>query len=298
MPADTIALLRPKDPEKLKPYLDLDGEEETDFPYAEELEGGAFLVHTFQPFAVFQGDHDEGRVWLESLGVALSDAHDDPRGVLFFPDDHEPTATTYAEVVAEVEAHGIWIPLAALSKDEATARNARLAKDLAEAQRMVAELTGEPIEGEEAIATEIEELARRLQGSAAAAGGDPAFGAARMFEDVQKQLMGALGLPMVSGETLVVLLDHPPEAELDEADVADAYELPDGSIALHTFVAPSAAEELRAELGGVRRDWVKAHTDPRGVPTFSSVHLDGLGDVTSYAEVLERLGDEVTFLVP
>ncbi len=294
MPADAIALLRPKDPEKLRPYLDLDDDDESDGLYAEELEGGAFMVHTFQPFAVFQGDHDEGRVWLEGLGDALAHAHDDPRGVLFFPDDKEPEGSTYDAVVAEVEAHGIWIPFATLGEAEAAERNARLAKDLEDAKRMVAALTGGG-SGEGPSPDELEALARRLQGSSESA--DPAFGAAKMFEDVQRQVMSALGLPMVSGDTIVLMVDHAPNVELDEVDVADAFELQDGSVALHTYVPLASREELLAELRGTRADWVKGHTDARGIPTFSSVHLDDLEDVTSYADVLERLGAEVTFLV-
>lgn len=295
MPADAIALLRPKDPEKLRPYLDLDDDEESDGHYAEELSDGAFMVHTFQPFAVFQGDHDEGRLWLEGLGDALPHAHDDSRGVLFFPDDLEPEGTTYEEIVATVEKRGIWIPPMPLGQAEAADRNARLAKDIEDAKRMVAALTGGE-GGAAANPEELEALARRLQGSTE--GIDPAFGVAKMFEDVQRQMMSALGLPAPTGDTIVVLVSGAPEVELDEVDVVDAFELGDGSVALQTYVPLASSAELLAELRGARAEWIAKHADPRGVPTFSSAHLDDLEDVKDYADVLARLGDEVKFLVP
>lgn len=296
MAADAIALLRPKNLEKLKPYLDLDGEdgdgEGDDRPYAEALEDGSLLVHTFQPFAVFQGDLDEGRLWLEGLGEALSHAHDADR-VLFFPDDREPEGTTYQDVIDEMEEHGVWIPFRPLDAGEAAERNARLASDLEEAKRMVARLTGDA--GDEGpAAEELEALADKLRKSAT--GTDPGFGVAKMFEDVQKQLMGAFGIPAPTGDTIVVLVDRAIVAELDEADVVDAFELGDGSMALQTYVPLDSKEALRAELSGPRKDWIATHTDARGVPIFSSAHLDDLEDVASYDEVIARLGDAVTFL--
>lgn len=107
--ADAIALVRPRVREKILPFLDLDeGEEESDGIYAEELSDGAFLLHTFQPYEVFANDPDEAATWLEVFGDALPDIHDDARGMLFFPDDVEPDATTYEAVVTEVGERGQW----------------------------------------------------------------------------------------------------------------------------------------------------------------------------------------------
>ena len=85
--ADAIALFRPRVREKLVPFLDLDeDDEESEGLYAEELEDGSVLVHTFQPFEVFANDPGEGHTWLEQFGDALEEVHDDPRGMLFFID--------------------------------------------------------------------------------------------------------------------------------------------------------------------------------------------------------------------
>lgn len=110
--ADAIVVFHPRDPSKLEPFLDLDEDsEESDGIYAEKLDDGTYLVHTFQPFAVFLGNPDEALNWLEQFGDALDDCHDDPRGLLFFPDDLEPDGTTYDAIVAEVADKGLFVPL-------------------------------------------------------------------------------------------------------------------------------------------------------------------------------------------
>jgi hypothetical protein len=110
--ADAVALFHPANPEALKPFLDLDEAEESEGIYAEELEDGSFLLHTFQPFAIFEENGSEAREWLAQFGDALDQVHDDPRGVLFFPDTLEPEATTYAGVVEEAAEEGVWVSLA------------------------------------------------------------------------------------------------------------------------------------------------------------------------------------------
>lgn len=108
--ADAVALFRPRIREKLTPFLDLDDEsDESDGLYAEALADGSFLVHTFQPFSAFEDDPDEVLEWLSQFGDAFADIHDDPRGLLVFPDTLEPDAQSYEQVVAAVEHDGIWI---------------------------------------------------------------------------------------------------------------------------------------------------------------------------------------------
>lgn len=115
---DAIALFRPKNKSMILPFLDLDDSEESDGLYAEELEDGSFLVHTFQPFGVFEANPHEARVWLEQFGRVLPEVHDDPRGLLFFPDDNEPESMTYDAVVTEVGEDGVWIALTEVDDDE------------------------------------------------------------------------------------------------------------------------------------------------------------------------------------
>jgi hypothetical protein len=112
MSADAIVVFHPTDPSKLEPFLDLDEEsEESEGIYAEKLDDGTYLVHTFQPFDVFLQNPDEALNWLEQFGDALPECHDDPRGLLFFPDDLEPDATSYDAIIAEVADQGLFVPI-------------------------------------------------------------------------------------------------------------------------------------------------------------------------------------------
>jgi hypothetical protein len=112
MSADAIVVFHPTDPSKLEPFLDLDEEsEESEGIYAEKLDDGTYLVHTFQPFEVFLQNPDEALSWLEQFGDALADCHDDPRGLLFFPDDLEPEATSYDAIIAEAADQGLFVPI-------------------------------------------------------------------------------------------------------------------------------------------------------------------------------------------
>lgn len=112
MSADAIVVFHPSDPSKLEPFLDLDDEsEDSEGIYAEKLDDGTYLVHTFQPFDVFLQNPSEALEWLDQFGDALSDCHDDPRGLLFFPDDLEPEGTRYDAIVAELADRGLFVPI-------------------------------------------------------------------------------------------------------------------------------------------------------------------------------------------
>ncbi|MFO0738397.1 MAG: hypothetical protein U0270_21060 [Labilithrix sp.] len=112
MSADAIVVFHPSDPSKLEPFLDLDDEsEESEGIYAEKLDDGTYLVHTFQPFDVFLENPEEALTWLEQFGDALPDLHDDPRGLAFFPDDLEPAATNYDAVIAEIADRALFVPI-------------------------------------------------------------------------------------------------------------------------------------------------------------------------------------------
>lgn len=177
MSADAVALFRPKDPAKLRPFLDLDDEtEESDGLYAEPLGDGAMLVHTFQPFEVFEQNPDEAREWLAQFGDALPDVHDDPRGLLFFPDSIEPEGTTYDAVVAEVGDEGVWIATLLAAEDALDGDAAAWPPgglppiDMQTLQAFAGQLLG----GADAPAT--------------------SFQVAKLFENVQQDLLEALGM--------------------------------------------------------------------------------------------------------
>lgn len=185
--ADAVALFRPRSLEALKPFLDLDDEsEESDGLYAESLDDGSILVHTFQPYAAFAADEAAASEWLAQFGDALPEVHADPRGLLFFPDTCEPEARTYEDVVREVEAEGTWIATSEVA-DDLAALGLPLGAlppgvDFAQLQELAAQLVG-----------------------GGGAGGPQAqatsFDIGRMFEGVQQQLMEALGGAGASAET-------------------------------------------------------------------------------------------------
>ncbi len=200
MSADAVALFRPKDAAKLRPFLDLDDEtEESDGLYAEALDDGAMLVHTFQPFEVFEQNPSEAREWLAQFGDALPDVHEDPRGMLFFPDTCEPDSTSYDAVVTEVGEEGIWISTSlevASDEDEAYA--------------------GWPAEALPPIDMQtLQAFAGQLLGGDAPA---TSFQVARLFEGVQQELLEALGIPDLAREQPA---EAPGEDAVEPADRPD-----------------------------------------------------------------------------
>src|SRR5690348_5107163 len=75
------------------------------------LEKSAVLFSTFLRFGDAAKEPAELHAHLSALfGNDLARIHDDARGVLVFPDACEPRGRTYAAVVSEVEAAGVWIP--------------------------------------------------------------------------------------------------------------------------------------------------------------------------------------------
>ena len=207
MSADAVAVFRPKDPAKLRPYLDLDETEESDGIYAEALEDGAMLVFTFQPFEVFEQNPDEAQEWLAQFGDALPEVHDDPRGLLFFPDTCEPESTSYDAVVTEVGDRGVWIPVTADETSELGDEGAAWAAgglppiDMQTLQAFAGQL----LSGGEAPATP--------------------FQVAKLFENVQQELLEALGIQEIAGERRAETRGEEPappagDAE-DEADAPD-----------------------------------------------------------------------------
>lgn len=196
---DAIALFRPKNRSMLEPFLDLDEGEESDGLYAEPLEDGSFLVHTFQPFEIFVAHPSEARAWLSQFGVALPEVHDDPRGLLFFSEDDEPEeAATYEAVVAEIGDRGLWVSLSDVVDDEEDAWGAEEGDlDLEKIQTLIREgglppaememlhkmagLFGGPTTGAAASSFEIGQLFQNMQreifetlaGSAEASSGEP-----------------------------------------------------------------------------------------------------------------------------
>jgi hypothetical protein len=101
---DAVALLRIR---KLAPPQDAFGGEHT-----VQHRGNASLVNTFNRFDGTAPD--EHALALRRVLGSLLDAHDDSRGILFFPDVCEPRAKSYDAIVHEVGGAGVWAPNVAL----------------------------------------------------------------------------------------------------------------------------------------------------------------------------------------
>ncbi len=280
MDADAIALLRPLDFAALAPYLDLDEDsEESDGLYAEVLDDGAVLVHTFQPFATFAANPLEGRAWLSQFGSALGQVHQDPRGVLFFPETCDPSGEGYDAVLGEVEPSGVWIPARALTETE------RVARDRAAAS------------GSELV----ESIASSLQ-----------FGAspeqmASAVAALQKNVLDALGLGGAAedevgpdeedGLVLLVRRTTPiPDGLLDELGLGEPHTLADGTAVVSTVYTPFARELVALQLAEELAPLVAEHQDARGVPSCTTWDLGALAEARSYEEALAALGDALVYL--
>ena len=190
MSADAIVVFRPTDPELLKPFLDLDEEDgesagddgagesagDDDRLYAEALDDGAMLVHTFQPYEVFAEHPAEAREWLAQFGEALPFVHDDPRGFLFFPDTVEPESTTYDALVAEVSGEGFFFVPDGIDGDDEL--------DLEALQALAGQLLG---------------------GAEGAPDASGSFAIGQLFTNMQKQIVDALGIePVGDGKSPIV----------------------------------------------------------------------------------------------
>lgn len=301
---DAVVLFRPKDPNKLRPFLDLDDEsDESEGLYAEELEDGSVLVHTFQPYAVFAAHPNEGRSWLGQFGPVLPFVHDDPRGLLFFPESCDPAASTYEDVVREIGDRGTWVPQKALSPEETRAYSEANAREVEELRRVTERLTGGADEDDPPAEVDAHAFAAKLL-AGEAGDVDPSFAAAKLLESVQKRVLEAFGMGGDGGEGLggelsggvALLVKRTLPLDLDEdASVTAFGHLDDGTAVIESLHTP---ELLAADLGGRAAEWITEHQDERGIPTFPAERLDDILDATSYDEALTRLGDDVSFVKP
>jgi hypothetical protein len=319
MSIDAVALFRPKSPAALQPYLDLDDEsEESNGLYAEALDDGSLLVHTFQPYAAFEASSIEGRAWLSEFGADLPLVHDDARGCLFFPDVCAPRGRTYDAVVAEIESAGIWIPAVPLTAEEAQALEASMAAEADEMDRIaMAAEPGEPIDPQRAKAAmpgvDLEGLpafAQQLFGSMNLGSADAPADMASMIATLQQQIMGALGMQGegFEGEGLdedafdavVLLVKRTTPLALGDAEhnVNELVLLADGTAVIHTTFLVAGSDIMALQLAEEHADWASEHDDARGVPSFGARHLDAIRGAATYDAALAALGDAVVFLQP
>jgi len=283
MSVDAVALFRPRSPAALKAYLDIDDEsDESDGFYAEALDDGSVLVHTFQPYAAFEASPIEGRAWLSEFGEDLPLVHHDARGCLFFPDVCAPRGRTYDAVVAEIESAGIWIPAVPLTAEEAQALEASMAALEDEMLRIVM----------------------------AARPGEPMAADRESMIALQKQAMDALAMQAEGGprqglcedlfDTLVLLVRRTTPLVFVGAEnhVKDLVKLADGTAVIHTTCTVGGNAMMAFLLAESYAHWVAEHNDARGVPSFGARHLETIRHAAAYDAALAALGDEVVFLQP
>lgn len=186
---DAIALFRPRNKAMILPFLDLDDGENADGIYAEELPDGAFLVHTFQPFELFDDDPQEARNWLAQFGIALPEVHDDARGFLFFPDGAEPDdPQSYDDVVNAIGDQGVWVGLGEVVEDDDDdlEPGEQAAIDL---QGLMGALAGGPGGMDPAM---LEKLGQLMGGAPGGPQPGGSFEIGQMFEQVQRTLLDAM----------------------------------------------------------------------------------------------------------
>lgn len=94
------------------------------------LYDGAVLYRTGMAYPPMTFDELIARAWLTGFGDDLEDLHDDPRGVLFFPDTLRVKGSTYREIVREVSYAGIWVQASTLSLEEQYEQHMALTMDI------------------------------------------------------------------------------------------------------------------------------------------------------------------------
>lgn len=267
MGIDAVALLRPRDPRKLRHCA----------AQLVALDDGAVLFRTFLRHDALEADPTEARLVLEGvLRGALATLHDDARGVFLFPDICEPSATTYDALLAELQDAGFWVPLDDSPEAAARARAAKQAKAEAQARRG-------------ADMREFGALARTL--TLADLDADPGL--------VAKLQAMAESIVRIRPGTAVwcVLVRRRTPFDPGRESVNEVLTLPDGATAVHG-VNLEDLDSLAWRLADVCPAWTSEHDDPRGVPAFSAEALGRVRDAASYEDALARLGADVHWVVP
>lgn len=125
MTPNAVALLRPRSLPKLAEHIDPDEARMVDFLY-----DGSVLYRTGIAYPPMTFDELIARAWLTGFGDDLAELHDDPRGVLFFPESLRLRGCSYREIVREVGYAGIWVRASTLSLEEQYEQHVALTWDI------------------------------------------------------------------------------------------------------------------------------------------------------------------------
>jgi hypothetical protein len=275
MGIDAVAILHPKDPKKIRAHIDPHEPGTLLVP----LEDGTILFHSFMRFGSLENEPGTVRQWLEqTFGKDLPLVHDDPRGVLVFPDICEPRAQKYDALVKEVESAGFWVPL----DDSATAvGHAEKARATQKAARDSFN------ESSASFLAKIEDLMKRNV--------DPSAPEAQALLGELGALTG--GFVIREGVAVRCVLVKRKTPLVVREQVNEVATLPDSSTAIFT-VDMGDLDDFSWRLAQYYSHWLDEHVDKRGVPTFPSDAFKRVRLAKSYEDALELLGEKVTFIRP
>jgi hypothetical protein len=273
MGIDAVVLLHVK---SKKPFRE--GFERLGLPASclDPLDDDAVLLSTLEPFGADRAATTfELRTLLaRTFGTTLEEIHDDPRGVLAFPDVCEPSARTYEGVAAEVGGAGVWLPLEPPSHAEMLERMTAMLSDV---DALVAPPAGAEGKDTRAIAAaDARELEVELK---------------RLGHESLDAMVSSVAMRAgddVSFACLLVQAQRAPDAEPPDG-VNAIHRLADGTWVVVTTRLSIATESIAVSLGEEWKPWLVEHTDPRGVCVFSATRLPLVRACSAYEASLRAL---------
>jgi hypothetical protein len=288
MGIDAVALLRVKSmgavQDRLKP-------QPFHRPLMKQLDDGSVLLSTLARFGARGSNELPLRICLTQLfGNDLASIHDDPRGVLLFPDVAEPRGRTYEAVVAEVGAVGVWLPVEAVPDSE---MEAYVASIVEEATKMTPEAYAEEMQRRMARGAKLRDaLAKPLDlGDIEAMAKKLGLGS---FEEIAASARERAGKLDMSLACVLIQKASGPPVSLPNAN--EVHRLGDGSLVVVTQRLMFDHEHVEHLLRGPWSSCLDGHSDPRGVISFSSRHLADVLACADYASAVERAGDSAVWL--
>ena len=278
MGIDAVALLRVKSKRLLRERL-----LQAHLPPAciDPLDDGSALFSSFARFATSGPGAYELRVLLTCVfGDDLAKIHDDPRGVLLFPDVCEPKGRTYEDLVRQTEGAGVWLPIAPLSEDELQAHATR---QMAQVQEILAGVKSPPLV---VVATE-------ATAPFEAAATELGLGS---FAELVSQVTARLGSLDLSAACLLLQRTVPNGDPFLDAEGTHA--LADGTRIIVTGSLLSDKDMIALSLGEQWAPWLSAHRDGRGVMVFSEACLDAVRACKDYESAVSRAEEKGSWITP
>jgi hypothetical protein len=278
MGIDAVALLRPRSRTMLRKRLK--AARRAAPPTLRPLDDGAVLWFTHVRFGTTNRHQLALRAMLtDLLGDDPASVHDDPGGVLFFPDVCEPQARSYAGVVAEVEDAGVWIPTKPLTPEQREAFEADL---VAEVNRLLAD----------PAALEAEMTARLQRAQSIT------LGPVNIDIDATKVGARAAGLDFSAGVSACVLVNRQRPLATPLAGANQVLALADGAQIVVTTRFASDHAMVALQLGAEHASWLDGHSDARGVLVFGDKLLDEVLPLATYDEAVRKIGKRGRWIKP